>query len=136
MSSCPPNSIGALVNSSRSNFSSLTATLESAAANLGLQKPDYHDVTGGGSANQIEDAIEDGFKTWQGNGLKVAVVTADPLFNNHRDKVIDVARKYKIAAIYQWSEFASAGGLMSYGTNLLRGVQVSWQLCGPYSGRR
>jgi putative tryptophan/tyrosine transport system substrate-binding protein len=121
---------GALVNSSRGNYSSLTASLNAEATKLGLQQPDYTSVVGGGTTNEIDDAIEKAFSDWHGN-VKAAVVTADPLFNNHRDTVIAAARKYKIAAIYQWSEFANAGGLMSYGTNLLE----AYKLAGIYVGR-
>jgi putative ABC transport system substrate-binding protein len=122
---------GALVNSSRTNYPSLEAGLKDEATNLGLQEPVFKDVTGGGTASQIEGAIEQAFSDWEGAKLKAAVVTADPLFNNHRDKVIDAARRHKIAAIYQWSEFVRAGGLMSYGTNLLE----AYKLAGIYVGR-
>jgi putative tryptophan/tyrosine transport system substrate-binding protein len=118
------------VNSSRSNYLSLKASLDTEATNLGLQALDYKSVTGGGTENQIDAAIEQAFKDWNGK-VRGAVVTADPLFNNHRDKVIAAARQYKIAAIYQWSEFARAGGLMSYGTDLAE----AYKLAGIYAGR-
>jgi putative tryptophan/tyrosine transport system substrate-binding protein len=46
------------------------------------------------------------------------VVGADPFFNSRRDRIVALAAQHAIPAIYEWREFAQAGGLMSYGTNL------------------
>jgi putative ABC transport system substrate-binding protein len=46
------------------------------------------------------------------------VVSADPLFTNRRDQIVALAARYALPAIYVWREFATAGGLMSYGTDL------------------
>ena len=43
------------------------------------------------------------------------LVTADPLFNNRRAQVLSLAGRYSLPAIYQWREFVTSGGLMSYG---------------------
>jgi putative ABC transport system substrate-binding protein len=45
-------------------------------------------------------------------------VVGDPFFNAHRDQIVALAARYAIPAIYDRRDFASAGGLMSYGTNL------------------
>jgi len=46
------------------------------------------------------------------------LVAADPSFNNRRDRIIALVAQHKIPAIYEQREFALAGGLASYGTNL------------------
>jgi putative ABC transport system substrate-binding protein len=46
------------------------------------------------------------------------VVGADPYFNSQRALVIAKAAQQRLPAIYEWREFAEAGGLMSYGTSL------------------
>ena len=42
-----------------------------------------------------------------------------------------LAARHAIPAIYEWREFAEAGGLMSYGTNLVE----AYRLQGVYAGR-
>jgi ABC-type uncharacterized transport system substrate-binding protein len=39
--------------------------------------------------------------------------------------------RYKVPAVYQWREFAAAGGLVSYGSN----VTETHRLVGIYTGR-
>ncbi len=46
------------------------------------------------------------------------LVGADPYFNSQRSVVIAQAAQLRLPAIYEWREFAEAGGLMSYGTSL------------------
>jgi putative tryptophan/tyrosine transport system substrate-binding protein len=46
------------------------------------------------------------------------LVGADPYFNSQRALVISPAVQLRLPAIYEWREFAEAGGLMSYGTSL------------------
>ncbi len=46
------------------------------------------------------------------------VVAADPFFTTQREALVALAAQYSIPAIYEWREFTTAGGLMSYGTNL------------------
>jgi putative tryptophan/tyrosine transport system substrate-binding protein len=49
------------------------------------------------------------------NGL---LVLADPLFNSSRQKIIALAAKYRLPAIYEDREFVQDGGLISYGPNI------------------
>ena len=46
------------------------------------------------------------------------LVGADPYFNSQRARIIVPAAELRLPAIYEWREFAEAGGLMSYGTSL------------------
>ncbi len=59
------------------------------------------------------------------------VVSNSPFFNNRRDRIVALAARHKVPAIYEFREFAEAGGLMSYGTSL---VDVYRQI-GVYTGR-
>jgi putative ABC transport system substrate-binding protein len=46
------------------------------------------------------------------------LVGADPVFVSWRDRLIALAARYAIPAIFELREFAAAGGLMSYGASL------------------
>ena len=59
------------------------------------------------------------------------VIGADPIFNNHRDRLAALAARYTMPAIYEWREFTIAGGLISYGTSLTGSIREA----GIYVGR-
>jgi putative tryptophan/tyrosine transport system substrate-binding protein len=59
------------------------------------------------------------------------VVSDDALFNNRRDVLATLAARHAVPAIYGRREFASAGGLMSYGASTLDQYYQS----GVYVGR-
>ena len=40
------------------------------------------------------------------------------MFNNERRRLVDLAAKNRLPAVYSWREFVDAGGLMSYGVDL------------------
>jgi putative ABC transport system substrate-binding protein len=44
------------------------------------------------------------------------VISADALFNDRRDQLIALARRYSVPTIYEWRDAVAAGGLISYGT--------------------
>jgi putative ABC transport system substrate-binding protein len=58
-------------------------------------------------------------------------VGVDPFFYNRRGLIVALASRYAIPAIYEWREFADAGGLISYGTSLVEGYRQQ----GIYAGR-
>ena len=64
------------------------------------------------------------------------LVGADPFFNSQRDKIIALAARHAIPAIYEQREHALAGGLMSYGTNLSEGYRQVGIYVGRISQRR
>ena len=47
-------------------------------------------------------------------------VLSSPLLHRDRTRIIEFARKQRLPAIYQWREHAQEGGLMAYGTSLVR----------------
>src|SRR5262249_14730998 len=59
------------------------------------------------------------------------LVNADALLTAERELLVALAGRYRVPAIYAWREFAEAGGLMSYGTNL----NHSYHQAGAYVGR-
>jgi putative tryptophan/tyrosine transport system substrate-binding protein len=59
------------------------------------------------------------------------LVGGDPFFNAQREQLITLANHYAIPAIYELREFATAGGLMSYGTSLTE----AYRQVGRYAGR-
>jgi ABC-type uncharacterized transport system substrate-binding protein len=65
-----------------------------------------------------EREIAAAFATFARQQAGALLVGADPYFNSRRALVIAPAAELRLPAIYEWREFADAGGLMSYGTSL------------------
>jgi ABC-type uncharacterized transport system substrate-binding protein len=63
--------------------------------------------------------------------LGALLVTGDPFFFRHRAKLIGLAARYALPAMYFLPESATAGGLMSYGTN----QSDTYRQAGIYAGR-
>jgi putative ABC transport system substrate-binding protein len=64
-------------------------------------------------------------------GAQALLVAPDPYFNSQATTLVALAARHALPAIYQLREYVSAGGLMSYGTNL----SDVWRLGGTYVGR-
>jgi putative ABC transport system substrate-binding protein len=78
-----------------------------------------------------ESEIDAAFARMAQGRLGALLVAADPFFNSRREQIVALAARYAIPAIYEWREFAQAGGLMSYGTSLIE----AYRLQGVYAGR-
>jgi putative ABC transport system substrate-binding protein len=78
-----------------------------------------------------EQDFETAFASLVRDKADALVLGGDPFFTSRREQLIALARRYQIVAMYQWREFALAGGLMSYGTNLMDMVRQ----VGTYAGR-
>jgi len=68
------------------------------------------------NAGETERAIA-AFASAPNGGL---VVTASPFGANHPDLVAALAAQYKLPAVYPFSYFVRAGGLISYGADLVK----------------
>jgi putative ABC transport system substrate-binding protein len=65
-----------------------------------------------------ETEFETVFAALAQNSVAAVLVAADPFFNSHRARIVALAERYKMPAIYEARGYALAGGLMSYGPNL------------------
>ena len=75
--------------------------------------------------------IDASFATLVQRGAGAVLVSGDPFFDSQRDKLVALAARHRIPAIYQWSEFAAIGGLMSYGTS----ITDAYRQAGVYTAR-
>jgi putative ABC transport system substrate-binding protein len=75
--------------------------------------------------------IEAAFAKLPEKGAGAMIVGADPFFYSERDLLVALATRYAIPAVYEQREFATAGGLMSYGTD----ITDSYREMGIYTGR-
>jgi putative ABC transport system substrate-binding protein len=61
------------------------------------------------------DDIESAFARAKKDGAQALIMTTGALINTHLHRVLDFAAKNRLTAMYAYSEFVEAGGLMSYG---------------------
>ena len=66
-----------------------------------------------------EGEIDTAFATLARAGVQSLLVAADPLFNSYRERIVALAARYSVPAIYESRGYAAAGGLMSYGPDLV-----------------
>jgi putative ABC transport system substrate-binding protein len=64
------------------------------------------------------DEINGAFAVMTPQGADALVVGGDVVFNVEMSRVVGLAARHKLPAIYPGRDFAEAGGLMSYGSNL------------------
>jgi putative ABC transport system substrate-binding protein len=102
--------IAALVHPNYSGAETQVRDLEEAASRLGVQLVIL-------TANTESD-FATAFATLVQQRAGALVVCASPFFNSQRQQLVLMATRHAVPAIYEWRDFAEAGGLMSYGTNL------------------
>lgn len=62
-----------------------------------------------------EREVDSAFTSLARSRAIALVVHTDAFFNSRRDQLVRLAAQHAIPAIYTWREFATAGGLVSYG---------------------
>ena len=82
------------------------------------------------SANSDHD-FEATFASLIEQKAEALLVCASPLFNNTRDQLVALAARHNLPAAFELREYATAGGLLSYGNSI---TDVYRQL-GVYVGR-
>jgi putative tryptophan/tyrosine transport system substrate-binding protein len=115
--------IGLLVNPNNPTAERMMREVRDAARIKGLQLPILK--------ASIESEIDTAFSSLvqlQAGGL---VVGSDPFFASRREQLVALAARHAVPAVYEWREFAMAGGLISCGTSLT----TMYRLAGAYVGR-
>jgi putative ABC transport system substrate-binding protein len=111
-----------LVNPNNSNTVNRTTEMQETARTMGRQ---LQTVAAG-----TKDELELAFAAVQGHAGALFVPT-DPFFTARREQLVALAARHAIPTSYPWREYAAAGGLMSYGANLVD----AYRLVGIYTGR-
>jgi ABC-type uncharacterized transport system substrate-binding protein len=78
-----------------------------------------------------EGELDTAFATAVQLRVGALLVSADPFFNSRREHIVGLAARHAIPAMYEQREFATAGGLASYGTDFAD----SYRQAGVYTGR-
>ena len=65
-----------------------------------------------------EQDLDDAFASSKKFGAAGLVVIGEPFFDTQRDKIVALAQRYVLPAIYTFREYVTAGGLMSYGPSI------------------
>jgi putative ABC transport system substrate-binding protein len=115
--------IALLVNPSNPNAERIIREVQEAARAKGVQ---LH-VLKAGTEGEIDAAFASLVELHAG----ALVVAADPFFNSRREQLVALAARHAVPAIYEWREFVTAGGLISYGTSL----SAVYRQVGIYTGR-
>jgi putative tryptophan/tyrosine transport system substrate-binding protein len=78
-----------------------------------------------------ESEIAAAFATLAELHASALIVGADPFFDSRREQLVALAARHAVPAIYAFRDYASAGGLISYGPSL----SAEYRQVGIYAGR-
>ena len=115
--------IGLLVDPTDPRTETQTREMQETAHALGLQ---IHVLN-----SSTEGEINTAFAMLPQLRLGALLVGTSNLFSRRREQVVALAAQQRVPAIYQYREYAVAGGLISYGTS----ITDAYRLAGVYSGR-
>jgi len=115
--------IGVLVNPTGPNLKAVLRDLQAAARTLGLPIHVLHAST--------ERDFDTVFATLVRLRAGALVIGTDTFFNSQSRKLAALTVRHAVPAIYQYREFAAAGGLMSYAGS----ITDAYRLAGVYTGR-
>jgi putative ABC transport system substrate-binding protein len=115
--------IAALLNPNTPAAETQSRDLQSAASTLGVQLHVLHAST--------ERDFDTAFAALAGLRSAALVIGNDPFFISRSEQLAALTVRHAVPAIYQFREFAAAGGLMSYGSSLTD----LYRQAGVYTGR-
>ena len=115
--------VAVLVNPNNATTDPATKSIEAAAKNVGQRI-----ILVNATAEKDFEAAFAKIADERANGL---IVADDAIFQNGREKLVDLARRQAIPAIYGRREFPSSDGLMSYGAS----TPDQYRQSGLYVGR-
>ena len=78
-----------------------------------------------------ESDLDVAFTTLVQQRIGAVLVPAEPFLFSRRERLVALAARHTVPAIYSLREFVDAGGLMSYGPSNVEG----WRLVAVYTGR-
>jgi putative ABC transport system substrate-binding protein len=117
------NIIALLVNPTTPAAETVTKDAQAAARGLGLQLHVLH-----ASSDLDFDSV---FAMVAQLRVGALVIGADPFFTSRSQQLAKLTVDHAVPAIYEFREFAAAGGLISYGTSIVD----AYHLAGVYTGR-
>jgi len=117
------NRVAVLVNPTSPEAETTLRDVEPAARALGLQIR----VLNASTSREINEA----FATFVREQPDALFVAANPFFQTRRVQLAALAARHAVPAAYSVRDYAEAGGLMSYGTD----VTDAWRQVGLYTGR-
>jgi putative tryptophan/tyrosine transport system substrate-binding protein len=104
-------SVGVFWSASTPSYRLLLSETETAARSLGLQ---LHAVEVRGPTD-----FDNAFTAITRSNVGALVLLPDVLFRNQQKRILDLALKNRLPAMYWSRELVDAGGLMAYGANIL-----------------
>jgi putative ABC transport system substrate-binding protein len=64
------------------------------------------------------DQFDGAFASMVAAGAQALIVVVDPLTVRYRDRIVELAMRNRLPAMYGFREFVDAGGLIAYGVNV------------------
>jgi putative ABC transport system substrate-binding protein len=107
----PGGALGVLLNPTRPDIRAQLESIETAAVSVGRRLVVAYAPT----AEQIDAA----FATLAQRSIAGLLVGADAFFSSRRTQIVALTRRAGWPAVFQWREFADAGGLASFGPSLI-----------------
>jgi putative ABC transport system substrate-binding protein len=102
--------VAVLVNPTNPASVGYLTVLRAAAQKLGV-RPQPQEIREPGQFDSV-------FAAMVAERAEALVVVVDPLTVRHRGRIVELAAKNRLPAMYGFREFADAGGLMAYGVNV------------------
>ncbi len=115
--------IALLVNPANPGAEDFTRNMHDAASTLGIELYVLHART--------DDDLATAFGTIIQRRASGLVISTDPFFISRSAQLAAMSVRHAVPTIFEYREFAAAGGLISYGSN----PRESYRLMGIYTGR-